>query len=146
MNLAALNSVPQRNHGAVGGIICTVSGVGSTLGVALSGAVFEQLQTERTLSAAADRGVRIGNAAARTLEGLLAGAPDARRALTAYPLGQQAALRQAVRDGFTSALGTTMLLSASVVAVGAVLALLLIRPLPRPSALRRPTSRTRSPV
>jgi EmrB/QacA subfamily drug resistance transporter len=138
MNLVALNSVPRRNHGAVGGIICTVSGVGSTLGVALSGAVFEQLQTERTVSATADRGLHIGNAAAQTLEGLLAGAPDATRAIAAYPAGQQAALRQAVRDGFTSALGTTMLLSAAVVAVGAVLALLLIRPLPRPGPLRRP--------
>jgi hypothetical protein len=131
--------VPQRRHGAVSGIICTVSTLGSTLGVAISGAVFEQVQTDRTISAAADRGLHIGNAAARTLAGLLEhGAPDATRTLAAYPAGQRAALRQAVRDGFTSALGTTMQLSLALVVIGAVLTLLLIRPLPRPRPLHRP--------
>ncbi len=139
MNLAALNSMPARNHGAVAAIITTLGGLGGTFGVALSGLLFETLQTDRTVSSAADRGVHITDRAARTLDGLLAGAPNSVHALAAYPAAQHAPLRSAVREGFTSALGTTMQLSLGLVVFGIVLTLLLIRrdpasePLPRPN-------------
>jgi EmrB/QacA subfamily drug resistance transporter len=139
MNLTALNSVPRRNHGAVSGIIATVGGLGATFGVALSGAVFEQLQTDRTVSAADGHGLHITDSAARTLEGLLAGTPAATKMLAAYPLSDRAALRADVRDGFISALGTTMQLSLVFLTVGILLTLLLIRrhgtlePLERPN-------------
>jgi SAM-dependent methyltransferase len=138
MNLAALNSTPRRNHGAVGGIVATVAGVGNTLGVALSGAVFEQLQTVRTVSAARDRGVHISADAARTLEGLLPGTPDATRALSTYPAGHRAALTDSVHVGFISALARTMILSLAFVVVGIVLALLPIRRYPALEPLRPP--------
>lgn len=51
MNLAALNSMPARNHGAVAAIITTMGGLGATFGVAVSGAVFESLQIDRVGSA-----------------------------------------------------------------------------------------------
>jgi EmrB/QacA subfamily drug resistance transporter len=127
MNLAALNAMPARNHGAVAAIITTLGGLGATFGVALSGAVFESLQTDRTVSAAASRDLRLSDHAARTLDGLLAGTPSASHALAAYPAAQHARLTASVREGFTSALGTTMDLSLALVVVGIVLTLLLIR-------------------
>jgi EmrB/QacA subfamily drug resistance transporter len=138
MNLAALNAMPARRHGSVAAIVTTLGGLGATFGVALSGALFESVQATRTVSAAAARGVNLTASAARTLEGLLAGTPGSAAALARYPAAQRAALRAAVREGFVSALGTTMLLSFALVVVGIVLTLVLIRgrevaPLPRPN-------------
>ena len=138
MNLAALNSMPARNHGSVAAIITTLGGLGATFGVALSGAVFEALQTSRTVSAAADRGVHLADAGARALEGVLTGTPASAHALATYPAAQHAPLRAAVLEGFVSALGTTMELSLALVIVAIVLALVLIRSretaaLPRPN-------------
>jgi EmrB/QacA subfamily drug resistance transporter len=138
MNLAALNSMPARNHGAVAAIITTLGGLGSTFGVALSGVLFETLQTDRTVSAAAGRGLRITDHAARTLDGLLAGTADSVHALAVYPAAQHAPLRSSVRDGFVSALGTTMQLSLGLVVLGIVLTVLLIRSETTHAPLRRP--------
>jgi EmrB/QacA subfamily drug resistance transporter len=127
MNLAALNSMPARNHGAVAAIITTMGGLGATFGVAVSGAVFEILQADRTVGAAAARGVQLSHDAARTLEGVLDGSQAATRALAHYPAAQHAALVASVREGFVSALGTTLGLSFVVLVVGIALALALIR-------------------
>jgi EmrB/QacA subfamily drug resistance transporter len=138
MNLAALGAMPQRNHGAVAAIITTLGGLGATFGVALSGAVFETLQTNRTVDEAAARGVHLTHGAARTLEGLLAGTPSATRVLAEYPADEHASLTAAVREGFTSALGSTMRLSFALVGLGIVLTLLLIRREPAVEPLSRP--------
>jgi MFS family permease len=135
MNLAALNSMPARSHGSVAAIITTLGGLGATFGVALSGALFEQLQLNRTISAAADRGIHLTDAAARKVEQLLTGGSSS---LSGFPAAHHAPLRAAVREGFTSALGTTMQLSFVLVVVAIGLALALIRsrdapPLPRPN-------------
>jgi EmrB/QacA subfamily drug resistance transporter len=135
MNLAALNSMPTRTHGSVAAIITTMGGLGATFGVALSGALFEQLQLNRTISAAAARGIHLTDSAAAKVEQILTGTPQA---LDGYPLAIQTQLRAAVREGFTSALGTTMRLSFVLVVVAIALALILIRardvaPLPRPN-------------
>jgi MFS family permease len=127
MNLAALNAMPARNHGAVAAIITTLGGLGATFGVALSGAVFESLQTNRTVSAAAVHGIHVSHSTASTLDGLLAGAPSAQHALNAFPASEHASLMAAVKHGFISALGTTMELSFALVVAGIVLTLLLIR-------------------
>jgi MFS family permease len=139
MNLAALGAMPQRNHGAVAAIITTLGGLGATFGVALSGAVFETFQTNRTVDEASARGVALSHSAARALDGLLAGTPSATKALASYPAGEHASITAAVHHGFTSALGSTMRLSFALVVLGIVLTLLLIRPeraidpLPRPN-------------
>jgi MFS family permease len=139
MNLAALNAMPPRNHGAVAAIITTLGGLGATFGVALSGAVFETLQTDRTVSAAAAGGVQISHSTASTLDGLLAGTPSAQHTLSTFPASQHATLTDAVHHGFISALGTTMKLSFALVVAGIVLTLLLIRAEPAPkTALQRP--------
>ena len=139
MNLVALGAMPQRNHGAVAAIITTLGGLGATFGVALSGAVFETLQTSRIVHEAADRGIALSHSAAQTLDGLPAGTPSATKALASYPTSEHASITAAVHHGFTSALGSTMRLSFALVVVGIVLTLLLIRPeravdpLPRPN-------------
>jgi EmrB/QacA subfamily drug resistance transporter len=138
MNLAALNVMPARNHGAVAAIITTLGGLGATFGVALSGAVFEVLQTDRTVSAGAGHGLHLSDAAAQALDGLLAGTPSATQALAAYPAAQHASVMASVRQGFLSALGTTMDLSLGIVVGGIVLTLLLIRRQPAAEPLTRP--------
>jgi uncharacterized membrane protein YidH (DUF202 family) len=138
MNLAALGAMPLRNHGAVAAIITTMGGLGATFGVALSGAVFESLQTDRTISRAADRRLHLSHSAATTLDGLLAATPSATKALATYPANQHASITAAVHHGFTSALGSTMRLSFALVVVGIVLTLLLIRREPTAEALARP--------
>ncbi len=138
MNLAALGAMPQRNHGAVAAIITTLGGLGATFGVALSGAVFETLQTSRTVDEASSRGVQLTHNAARTLDGLLAGTPSATHALASYPASERASITAAVHHGFTSALGSTMRLSFALVVVGIVLTLVLIRREPAVEPLSRP--------
>ena len=51
MNLAAMNAVSRDHAGAASGILVTLSGLGATLGVAVTGAIFGELQTQRTVDA-----------------------------------------------------------------------------------------------
>ncbi|HEU4656375.1 MAG TPA: MFS transporter [Capillimicrobium sp.] len=127
LNLAALGAVPQRRHAAVGAILTTVGGLGATFGVAASGALFEALQVDRTVDQAREHGVRISSSVAQSLDGLLAGAPSALDALRRFSRDDRDRLHDAVRDGFLSALSTTMALSLAVVAAGAIVAVALIR-------------------
>jgi MFS family permease len=126
-NLAALGSQPVSRHGAVGGILATLGGLGGAFGVAISGAVFESIQASDTVTQAADNGIKISTATARTLEGLLSGTPSATTALDKFPQSQHAALHAAVREGYISAFATAMLISAIIVVIGAGLALAIIR-------------------
>jgi EmrB/QacA subfamily drug resistance transporter len=127
LNLAALNAMPIRHHGTVAAILAMLAGLGGTFGVALSGAVFEQLQTRDTVSAAADRGLHLTDGAARTLGGLMSSTPDATHALARYPAGQHGGLNAAVHQGFVSAFGGAMELSFVLVILGIVITFLLIR-------------------
>jgi EmrB/QacA subfamily drug resistance transporter len=127
LNLAALNAVSIRNHGTIAGVLAMVAGLGGMFGVALTGALFESLQTRDTVNAAADRGVHITDASARTLDGLMSGTSDATRALARYPAVHHASLKAAVHEGFVSAFGSAMKLSFVLVVVGIVLTFLLLR-------------------
>ena len=49
MNLAAMNAVSRDHAGAASGILVTLSGLGATLGVAVTGAIFAELQTQKTV-------------------------------------------------------------------------------------------------
>lgn len=122
-----LNAIPIRNHGTVAAVLAMVAGLGGTFGVSLTGALFEQLQTGDTVSAAADRGLRISDAAARTLDGLMSSTPDATHALARYPVGQQGPLKAAVHQGFVSAFGGATELSFGLVIAGIAIAFVLIR-------------------
>lgn len=138
LNLATLNATSIRNHGTVGAILAMVAGLGGTFGVAITGAVFEQLQTRDIVNAAAERGISISRAASQMIDGLMSGTPSAAHALAQYPSDQQAALTAAVHEGYVSAFGGAMLLSLGLVVVGIVVALVLIRRQPEVEPLARP--------
>jgi EmrB/QacA subfamily drug resistance transporter len=116
MNLAAMNAISRDHAGAASGMLVTLSGLGATLGVAVTGAIFNELLTERTVSQVADTGTTITRAHAQSLDGVLAGTSHATPEVTA-----------AVREAFVSALGTSLKLSAALVAAGLVLAVVLLR-------------------
>jgi len=127
MNLAAMNAISRDHHGAASGLLVTLSGLGATLGVAATGAIFQQLQTDRTVSLADDRGVTVTETQARELEGLLAGTAGAQHALDQIAGGEAASVRRAVREAFVDALGTSLKLSAALVVLGLLLTVLLMR-------------------
>lgn len=127
MNLAAMNAISRDHAGAASGILVTLSGLGATLGVAVTGAVFQQLQTDRTVSFVADKGVHITTDQAQQLDGLLAGASGAEHSLHQIAGSHAAEVHDATREAFVSALGTSLKLSAAIVLAGLVLSLLIMR-------------------
>jgi EmrB/QacA subfamily drug resistance transporter len=127
MNLAAMYAISGVQAGGASGMLVTLSGLGATLGVAVTGAIFNQLLTDRTVSEAADAGVTVTSAQAEQLDGVLAGTPGATQALDQLGGGHSAQLTDAVREAFVSALGTALKLSAALIAAGLVLAIILLR-------------------
>ena len=127
MNLAAMNAVSRDHHGLASGMLVTLSGLGATLGVAATGAIFQQLQTDRTVSLVSKRGIAIDDDQAQELDGLLAGTPGAEHALDRIAAGRAGEVHEAVREAFVDALGSSLKLSAALVAVGLVLTVVLMR-------------------
>jgi EmrB/QacA subfamily drug resistance transporter len=127
MNLAAMNAISRDHAGAASGLLVTLSGLGATLGVAVTGAIFNELQTERTVSLSDDRGVSITRAQAQDLDGLLAGASGAQRSLDRIAGDRSGQVEEAVREAFVSSLGTSLKLSAALIAVGLLLTIALMR-------------------
>jgi EmrB/QacA subfamily drug resistance transporter len=128
MNLAAMNAVPQDHTGAAAGLLVTLSGLGSTLGVAVTGAVFQELQTERTVTLVGDAGAEVGRETAQQLSGVLSGSPSGERALEQVSDHADAgAVETAIREAFVSALGTSLMLSAALILLGALVAAVLMR-------------------
>lgn len=97
MNLAAMNAVSRHHAGAASGILVTLSGLGATLGVAVTGAIFGELQTQRTVDFVGDSGVTIGRDQAQELEGVLAGTPGAKHALDQLSGSDTSGVEHAVR-------------------------------------------------
>jgi EmrB/QacA subfamily drug resistance transporter len=127
MNLAAMNAISKDHAGAASGILVTLSGLGATLGVAVTGAVFQELQTNRTVSFAADKGAHITADQARQLDGLLAGATNATKALHQIAGSHAAQVHDVAREAFVSALGTGLKVSTAVVLAGLILSVILMR-------------------
>jgi hypothetical protein len=127
MNLAAMNAISRLHAGAAGGILVTLSGLGATLGVAVTGAIFQELQTNRTVSLVTDQGVKVSDSQAQSLDGLLAGTPGAQHALHSIAGASAPQVHHAVEQAFVSALGTSLRLSAVLVAVGLLLTVILMR-------------------
>lgn len=139
MNLAAMNAVSRDHAGAASGLLVTLSGLGGTLGVAVTGSLFNELQAVRTVDLLGRAGVTVTEAHARELSGLLADTPTAQAALDkAVGLSPDTALT-VVREAFVSALGSSMLISAGLIVLSVVLTVVLMRredpveaPLPPP--------------
>jgi EmrB/QacA subfamily drug resistance transporter len=127
MNLAAMNAISRDHAGAASGMLVTLSGLGATLGVAVTGAIFNQLLTDRTVTESAGAGVTVTSAQAEQLDGILAGTPGATQLLDQLAGTHSAELTTAVREAFVSALGTALKLSAALIAAGLVLAIVLLR-------------------
>ncbi len=127
MNLAAMNAVSRNHAGAASGILVTLSGLGATLGVAVTGAIFGELQTQNTIDEVGDQGVTVGRDAALELEGVLSGTPGAQHELDKLAGHDVAGIENAVREAFISALGTSLKISAALVLAGIVLAVALLR-------------------
>jgi EmrB/QacA subfamily drug resistance transporter len=129
MNLAAMNAISRHHAGAASGMLVTLSGLGATLGVAVTGAVFNQLNLERTAEFTKEKaGVTISDAQAEDLDGLLAGASDAEKTLDSIAgKADASSVMDAVREAFVSSLGTSLKIAAALVLVGLILATVLIR-------------------
>jgi hypothetical protein len=127
MNLAAMNAISRDHAGAASGILVTLSGLGATLGVAVTGALFQQIQTNDTVTDSAAHGVQITADQARTLDGLLAGAPGAEHSLHQIAGSHAAGVHAATREAFVSALGFSIKLSAGLVILGLLLTIVLMR-------------------
>ena len=127
MNLAAMNAVSRDHAGAAAGVLVTLSGLGATLGVAVTGALFQELQTQRTVTYVGAAGAEIGREQAQQLAGVLAGSPGGERTLEQIAGGHPQAVEEAVREAFVSALGTSLEVSGVLVVLGALLAVALLR-------------------
>lgn len=127
MNLAAMNAVSRHHAGSASGLLVTLSGLGATLGVAVTGAIFGELQTQRTVDLVKDAGVDVSRDQAMQLEGVLSGTPGAQQTLDHLSHGDTSQIEHAVREAFVSALGTSLKISAALVLVGIVLAVVLLR-------------------
>ncbi len=127
MNLAAMNAVSRDHAGAASGILVTLSGLGATLGVAVTGAIFAELQTQKTVEFVGQSGVTVGRDQAQELEGVLGGTPGAQHALDKLSGSDTSGVEHAVREAFVSALGTSLKISAALVLVGILLAIALLR-------------------
>jgi EmrB/QacA subfamily drug resistance transporter len=127
MNLAAMNAVSRDHAGSASGLLVTLSGLGATFGVAVTGAIFSELQTTRTIDLVGDAGVHVSRSQAQELEGVLSGTPGAKHTLDQISGSDVGAVTHAVREAFVSALGTSLKISAALVAVGIVLAVALLR-------------------
>ena len=127
MNLAAMNAISRDHAGAAAGLLVTLSGLGATLGVAVTGALFNELNTERTITFVEERGVSIDRDQAQALDGVLAGADGATQTLHQIAGDQAHAAREAVREAFVSALGTSLKISAGLILLGLILSMALMR-------------------
>jgi len=127
MNLAAMNAVSRDHAGSASGILVTLSGLGATMGVAVTGAIFGALQTDKTVSLLGENGVTVTDDQARELNGLLAGTPGAKSAVDKITGGDFKATEEAIRESFVQALGTSLKLSAALVLLGLLLAVVLLR-------------------
>lgn len=127
MNLAAMNAISRDHAGAASGLLVTLSGLGATLGVAVTGAIFNELQTQDTISRANDIGVEVSRSQAQQLDGVLAGSDGAQETLKSIAGEKAADMEHQVREAFVDALGTSLKLSAALIAIGLILTLILMR-------------------
>jgi EmrB/QacA subfamily drug resistance transporter len=127
MNLAAMNAISRDHAGAASGLLVTLSGLGATLGVAVTGAIFNGLLASRTQSLSADAGVTVTRAQADQLDGVLSGTAGAQQTLKQIAGDRASEVEHAVREAFVSSLGTALKLSGVLVLIGLVLAIVLLR-------------------
>jgi EmrB/QacA subfamily drug resistance transporter len=120
LNTAAMNAIRRTEHGAAAGVLVAMSGLGATFGIALSGALFQSVKDSKSDRLLSGLGLHLSESTERTLEGLLAGAKSATTELHKFTLPQQAAIKHAIRQGFTDGLGTVMWLALGITMAGVI--------------------------
>lgn len=124
VNSASLNAVPAEKHGEATGILTTLIGLGSVMGVAVCGAVFKELQDGKLERALA--GTHFTEHDERLLEGVLAHSQTAEQHLRGFgPL--QGTVLHAWREAFRYGTETTVRLSAGMLLLVIVVIALIVR-------------------
>ncbi|MBA3717506.1 MAG: MFS transporter, partial [Actinobacteria bacterium] len=134
MNATAVNAVPVRQHGAATGVLTTVIGLGSVLGVAITAGVFRTLEDERLDHVLAKTGPRLPDSTERILEGVLVHAQNAEQELARFGPQAQGNIIAALREAFVFGISNALTVSVVVAAAGAFATLLILK--------RRPTARS----
>ncbi len=132
MTTIAMKDVPLRIAGSAAGMINTTRNIGQVLGVAVLGSVLQSRVGAESSSSLAKAGVDAG---LRGPIGDLAKANRFEEIVRVVPAGQRdllPAIIGALQSAFSSAVQTTMILAASVTAVGLVVALLVQNPARQP--------------
>lgn len=126
MNAAPLNAIPQRQHGEAAAILQMTTGLGAVLGIALGGALFQEMH-ERRLTDFLGRKA-LSESTQRDLSGVLVHSPPAERALHQFDDATAATIVRGIREAYVFGVSTTMWLAAGVLAAGLVATLALMRP------------------
>jgi EmrB/QacA subfamily drug resistance transporter len=131
MSTAAMNAVANEKAGLATGLLSMSRMVGGTFGVAVLGAIFQSKghsSLESSLGGLSLPADQIDSITDQLGSGGLQGTIDA------LPADQAGQVADAAREAFISSLTTTIGISAAVAAVGAVLAVFLIKAKPRAAA------------
>lgn len=127
MNLVAVNAIPVKQHGEATGILTTVIGIGSVMGVALTAGVFRTLEDNQFDRVLKHMGHQIPNDIQRVLEGILTHAEDAKEALEKFPPLVQRDIVGAVRLAFVYAISNALWVAVGIAALGIVVTLVALR-------------------
>jgi EmrB/QacA subfamily drug resistance transporter len=126
-NTYAMNAAPAGKAGAAAGIVSTVGGLAATLGVSVSGLLFEELRASRISQLLANTGPHLTRSQLHHTEGLLVRTKTAATAISNLSGAEVQRVVHAARDAFAVAIGGAMRLSAVLAAAGLVFAGIVMR-------------------
>jgi EmrB/QacA subfamily drug resistance transporter len=129
VNAAALNAVPTVKHGEAAGILSTMIAIGSVFGVAISGAVFKELEDSK-LEHVLGRSGYPPHLDQHRLHDLLAHSPPSERYLHQFT-DVQHRLVQAVDESFRYGIESAIRLSAGLLVLTLILTAVMVRGAPR---------------
>ena len=132
INAASVNAVPTEKHGEAVGILTTLIGLGSVMGVAVCGAVFKELEDAKLEHVLA--GTRFNEHDEHLLEGILAHSQTAEQHLHGFGALEGTVLH-AWREAFRYGTETTLRLSAGMLVVVLVVIALIVRSVRRAPAI-----------
>jgi EmrB/QacA subfamily drug resistance transporter len=113
----SLHAAPADRAGVASGVLSIAATIGTALGTAFTGALFEAAAEPNFVEATNAQGVAVSGTLANNIVGILSGSDTATRALGAYSPSAQAVIEDAARSSFVDGLRVTMqVLSAVMVA------------------------------
>lgn len=122
MTSAAMNAVPVQKAGVASGVLSMFRMVGGSLGVAVTGAIFQSLASSRLSELLAGSGVSAAERE-RIADGLHGGGSEALAGVG----GAAGAVQDAAAEAFVYALGNAMSVSAAIALAGSAIAAVAIR-------------------